>query len=244
MVGKRLPETMEVYDRWRQYYQVVTVAKLGESDLCAWIARVQSGGAKAIAYVQFTFSWDTQEMKRHKIRRAEVTNYFWDELDLAEHPEWCLVGSGGSRVPYVRDARRPTFMYRTCFNSSGYREACLEVVRKVMEMGADGVFVDLVQPLRVCQGGASGNHRHADPGKSNTQAYHALLNDIYSLVKSYGTEKGVILNSLIADGPRVSPHWRIADGLMLEALFEPVGPGKYLHTWRSFGTLRSTMKKR
>lgn len=241
VVGKRLPETMEIYGRWQKYYQAVTVAKLGETGLRAWIERVKSGGAKAIVYVQFTFSWDTEKMKRHKIRRADVTNFFWDELDLAKHPEWRLIGranasigSAGSPVPYTRDVGRPNFMYRTCFNSAGYKEACLKVVGKVMEMGADGVFVDLVQPLIPCAGPKFGKHRHVYPGKSNTEAYHVLLKDIYSLVKSYGKDKAVILNSLIPDGFKVSPHWRIADALMLEALFEPVGPGKYFHTWDDF----------
>jgi len=82
-----------------------------------------------------------------------------------------------------------------------------------MEMGYDGVFVDLAGPTVECHGPKFGKHTHPN-GRTNTEAHEDLLREIYAEVKRHGEGRAVIQNTCVSIMPS---HWPYTDAQMLEA---------------------------
>ena len=83
-----------------------------------------------------------------------------------------------------------------------------------MEMGFDGVFIDLAGPTVECYGPRFGKHRHEMPGRSNTEAYEDVMRAIYQAVKHYGDDRIVMQNTCTSIMPS---HWAYCDAQLLEA---------------------------
>jgi hypothetical protein len=82
-----------------------------------------------------------------------------------------------------------------------------------MEMGMDGIFIDCVGlGNRKCYGPDLGKHRHVHPEWSGDQASIDIQKDLYVLVKSYGEDRVVILNT--SHRPE---YLRFADAYMHES---------------------------
>jgi len=130
----------------------------------------------------------------------------------ATHPEWVLIGpdgefelSGWAKSHHIPD------QHHTCLNSQGIHEWALAEVRRIMDLGYDGVFVDNVAYVSECHGERLGKHTHAWKARTNTECYYDLVGRIYQLVKSYGPDKAVMINSVINDD-----LWSVCDSQMDE----------------------------
>jgi hypothetical protein len=117
------------------------------------------------------------------------TNYADQDVFYYQHPE-ILVN------------RLHRFL--TCANSPSYWKLSLAYVKKMMDWGADGVFIDNVGLRKPCLAPRfnrrnpefdSYRHEHLFPGATHDYAWDRMLQAIRALVKSYGEDKIVILNS-------------------------------------------------
>ncbi|MFC1451713.1 sugar-binding protein [Verrucomicrobiota bacterium] len=120
---------------------------------------------------------------------------FWKEVDASARPEWFLRrGDGEIRRPFDL-TRYPAAFQQSCCNHRDLVDAYARGVSNVMELGADGVFVDNVHPHPQCYGPDCGLHTHDWPEKDNTECYKMALRRVYETVKSFGADRVVILNS-------------------------------------------------
>lgn len=79
-------------------------------------------------------------------------------------------------------------------------------------MGMDGIFLDCVGGQEKCYGPEFGLHKHVHPEWDGNQAWLDIQKAIYALVKSYGEDRVVLLNS--SNRPE---YLRSADGYMRES---------------------------
>jgi hypothetical protein len=147
---------------------------------------------------------------------------FWRELDLVKHPGWVLVTAEGKRRRPFDDSNYRRGGYQSCCNAPGIAEAYVRGVKALMDMGADGVFVDNVHPAAKCFGVELGlpGHEHLFADRNNAQMYRVALTEVCRAVKSYGADKVVILNG-------DAGYKDLADAMMLESYI-----GKHWSTTR------------
>lgn len=145
-------------------------------------------------------------------RLMPYVNFMEHRDPKGEHPEWNLVKDDGSlsRSGWALAHHIPD-LHDMCLNSESMHAHALDKVTEIMAMGYDGVFVDNVCPVPECHGGRLGKHAHSWKDKSNNECYYELVGKIYRLVKSYGSERAVMLNSLVND-----ELWKYCDAQMDE----------------------------
>ena len=86
-------------------------------------------GFKVIPYVHF----------------ADIHSYYADqEVFLFQHPEILLKDDKGKWVHLPMDGTDRMFRYLVCANSPSYWKLSLSYVKKLMDWGADGLFIDNV----------------------------------------------------------------------------------------------------
>lgn len=146
----------------------------------------------------------------------------YQDIDLREHPQWIEIDEQGRRKRTgfweSEDAKN---MYTTCPNVREYVEALEAWVRKLMGMGAGGIFIDNLGRRAPCFGDKFGIHEHMYPDQN--EAFAKLLERIRAAVKGYGEDKAIFVNS-------ASPHtlpaafWPHIDCEMAES---------YICTWAS-----------
>ena len=143
------------------------------------------------------------------VRMSEHTD--WIEID--EHGHWKRTGFWESE-----DSKNK---YCTCANTEGYRESVLAYLRKLMEMGAGGIFLDNVHINYQCWGEKFGAHKHLYP--TQIEAFTALLKDAQALIRKYDPEGALLINS---SDPVTLPqeYWPWIDCEMSES---------YICTWVS-----------
>jgi hypothetical protein len=143
-------------------------------------------------------------------------------VNLKDHPEFIEVDEQGNRKRTgfweSEDAKN---MYTTCPNTKEYQDAMVAWVRKIMEAGADGVFVDNLSSRAACFGPKFGKHKHIFDDQNH--AFAMLLKRVREVVKQYQPDGAVLGNS--AD-PLSLPKefWKYLDSDMLES---------YICTWVS-----------
>ena len=149
-------------------------------------------------------------------------NMTYEGVNLKDHPEFIEVDQQGNLVRTgfweSEDAKN---MYTTCPNVKEYQDAMVAWVRKLMELGADGVFVDNLGKRVPCHGPKFGKHKHIY--KDQEHAFAMLLKRVREVVQHYQPEGAVLGNSAY---PPSLPHeyWRYLDAEMLES---------YICTWVS-----------
>jgi hypothetical protein len=146
-------------------------------------------GFKVIPYVHFT----------------DIHSFYADQdVFMFQHPEVLLKDDKGKWVHIPMSGSERAFRYLTCSNSPSYWKLSLAYVKKMMDWGADGVFIDNVGNRRPCSGPKFNGrnpefppyiHEHLFPDTTETYAWDRLLQTIRALVKSYGEDKIVLLNS-------------------------------------------------
>ncbi|MFA6546755.1 MAG: putative glycoside hydrolase, partial [Limisphaerales bacterium] len=150
----------------------------------------------------------------------------YEGVNLKDHPEFIEVDAQGNlkRTGFweSEDAKN---MYTTCPNVTEYQDAMVAWVKRVMELGADGVFVDNLGSRAACFGPKFGKHKHLHSGTTSdaNHAFAMLLKRVREIVKQYQPEGAVLGNSA---SPLQLPKefWKHLDAEMLES---------YICTWVS-----------
>jgi len=150
------------------------------------------------------------------------TNFADQDVFLFEHPEILLKDAKGKWVHTPMDGSDRVYRLLTCSNSPSYWKLSLDYVKKLMDWGADGVFIDNVgrnrEPCYAPKFRTNNPefgpyvHEHLFPDTSTTYAWGKMLLAIRTLVKSYGEDKIVFLNSGIG-----SPYQLTGDCCMWES---------------------------
>jgi hypothetical protein len=197
-----------------------------------WVEEFHKLNIRSIAYVSFYKAPNIPQVEdRRKWEGGSPgidecqRNPFWQAVDLSKHPEWTLIAQEGNLKRPFNNPNYPPGWYQVCSNVEGYTEAVLEGVKGIMEMGFDGLFIDNVHPETECYGPEHGRHRHLHPDKNNAGTYKMLLSQIRPLVKSYGQDKAVVLNS----GGVQKEYFPYGDGLMWESYI--FGGAERRHDW-------------
>lgn len=172
-----------------------------------FFARVHALGIRAFPYVTFY---------------QGNADRSYEGLNLKDHPEFIEVDAEGNlkRTGFwtSEDAKN---MYTTCPNVAGYQDAMVAWVRQIMELGADGVFVDNLGTRQECHGPKFGRHEHLYEDQNH--AFAMLLKRVREVVKEYKPDGAVLGNSASPLGlPR--EYWKYLDAEMLES---------YICTWVS-----------
>jgi hypothetical protein len=146
----------------------------------------------------------------------------YEELNLKDHPEYIEVDAQDNLVRTgfweSEDAKN---MYTTCPNVQGYQDAMVAWVRKIMELGADGVFVDNLAHRQPCYGPKFGKHKHIHADQDH--AFAMLLKRVREVIKQYKPDGAFLGNSAYPIGLPLE-FWKYLDADMMES---------YICTWVS-----------
>lgn len=179
--------------------------------------RCHARGIRLLHYVVYTCLLDTE----HQVKEGGKVYTEWSESlgnetrDLKDHPDWVCIDKEGKiqHDGWGQEHGHPGLL-NTCLHQRGLKEAAVRQVRMLMELGYDGVFIDLSGPTVECYGDELGKHTHPRPEWTNTQAYEDVLRAIYGAVKSFGDDRIVMQNTCTGILPS---HWAYCDSQMLEA---------------------------
>ena len=148
------------------------------------------------------------------------TQYDDQDVYYFQHPEILLRDKDKHWVHLPMDGTERLFRLSTCANSPSYWKLSLAYIKKIMDWGADGIFIDNVNRYRECFGNGirerslefnSYVHEHLFPDSSQAYAFNRFLEEVRLLVKSYGNDKIVVLNSFNDD------FIKTADGCLWES---------------------------
>ena len=151
-------------------------------------------GFRVIPYVHFT----------------DIHSFYADQdVFLFQHPEVLLKDADGKWVHIPMDGTDRVFRLLTCTNNPSYCELSLAYIKKIMDWGADGLFIDNTDKRRECFAHKSKKatnfefgpyvHEHIYPEATHNYAFGRFLESVRTLVKSYGEDKIVVLNSGIGE---------------------------------------------
>jgi hypothetical protein len=172
-----------------------------------FFARCRALGIRCFPYVTFYQGYASQS---------------YEDVNLKDHPEFIEVdGQGNLKRTSFWESEDAKNMYTTCPNVAAYQDAMVAWVRKIMELGADGVFVDNISSRVPCYGPKFGKHQHLYDDQDH--AYAMLLKRVRQLIKHYQPDGALIVNSA---NPLYTPaeYWKYIDADMLES---------YICTWVS-----------
>lgn len=132
------------------------------------------------------------------------TNYADQDIFPFQHPEVLLRSEDGKWVHLPMDGTDRFNRFLVCTNNPTYCSLSLKYIKKLMDWGADGIFIDNVGPRQECFAPhftkkdpefAPYVHEHIYPENTNDYAFDRFLESVYALVKGYGKDKIVVLNS-------------------------------------------------
>ena len=177
-------------------------------------------GVKAIPYLHFT----------------DIHSFYADQdVFMFEHPEVLLKDEKAKWMHIPMDGSDRAFRFLTCANSPYYWKSSLAYVKKMMDWGADGIFIDNVGNRQPCFADKHNVrnpeflpfvHEHLFPDADHNYAWDKLLQAIRILVKSYGDDKIVLLNSGIG-----TQFQKNGDACMWESFIYSWAWEGRRHTW-------------
>lgn len=151
-------------------------------------------------------------------------------INLKDHPEFIEVDAQGNyrRTGFWESEDYKNY-YTICPNVQAYQDAMVAWVRKLLDLGADGVFIDNLSSRAECDGPQFGRHKHliGSSGRASTaeqnQAFALLLRRVREVIKQAHPDGAVFGNS--ASPTTLPPEfWKYLDADMLES---------YICTWAS-----------
>ena len=172
-----------------------------------YFRRVHALGIRAIPYV--TFYQSSAERRYQGVDLRQHADFM--ELDEAGRPK-------RSQFWQFADG---TNCYVMCPNVAAYQDAMVAWVRHIMELGADGVFVDNLMARAPCAGPRYGRHEHLYA--SQDEAFAKLLERVRAVVKHYKPD-GAVLGNSAAPTRLPAIFWPQLDADMLES---------YIVSWAS-----------
>lgn len=131
---------------------------------------------------------------------------FYADQDVfpMDHPEILLRNREGKWAHLPMDGTDRLNRLLICANNPTYCKLSLAYIKKLMDWGADGLFVDNVVNRAECFAPkftkvspefGSYVHEHIYPDATHAEAFNHFLESVRALVKSYGDDKIVLLNS-------------------------------------------------
>jgi len=183
------------------------------------IRRLHKAGRHPVMYINFMEMLNSEIQKQTGPKGEGYLKGNWgqivdhENMDLAKHPNWIAYDKDGKARQSVwgLSANVPG-LFNTCLHQMDLQDAAVEQLKKIMALGVDGIFIDNAGPIQDCFGDKFGKHAHAFPEKSNTEMYEMLMKRVYKVVKSYGDDKIVIINSGITLN-----QWSYSDVQMWES---------------------------
>jgi putative glycosyl hydrolase-like family 15 (GHL15) protein len=224
-LGKPAPDWLnsaDVYNGWYAAWSEETLQTrlkgfplvVGVPHSSYWIRKAHQLRIRVIPYISFYKCLNISAAKKAGWPDPQgfLMSPLFRELDLGKHPEWLLYDKEGKvRRPFNR-ADYPGGWEQVCTAAPGFIEAALRGIRGLLELGADGFFIDNIHPTSHCHGPAFGKHTHAN-GMDNGEAFRDLITDVYALVKKNSSTKIVVLNP-----GHVNPiYWPSCDAMMYES---------------------------
>lgn len=181
----------------------------------------------------------------------DIHSYYADQdVFMFQHPEILVNDKDGNWIHLRMDGTNRMYRFLTCANSPSYWKLSLDYVKKLMDMGADGIFIDNVSGDRAECFAPEFNksptdprrnpefepyiHEHLFPDSSHSYAFDRMLQTITKLVKSYGDDKIVILNTWLG---AKNKYYKSADMIMGESFI-------YSWAWKGRGSTWDEVKKR
>ena len=197
----------------------------------AALDRCHKAGVKLTHYVVYTCLLDTAMQVREG---GKVYSEWFESIDnqtrdLKDHPDWVCIDAKGQiqKDAWGHDHGHPGLL-NTCLHQQGLHEAAVRQTKMLMGLGYDGVFIDLAGPTVECYGPKFGKHAHTDGKATNTEAYQALLREVYQAAKGFGNDRIVIQNTCTST---LANQWAYTDAQMLEAFPYGEGSGDLRSTW-------------
>lgn len=193
------------------------------------IEKAHEAGMRVIVYVNYMElqNSEVQMAAKGRLYRQPDEATPADLLDLAKHPDWtCIDAEGNPLRSNWGVSQDIPGLFATCFHQADLRQNALTHVCNIMNLGADGVFIDNAVPVHECYGPKFGKHTHPDAAQTNTDAYELLQRQIYKLVKTFGSDKIVMQNSGIAPS-----HWAYCDAQMWEGFAFDGKHGEPVNDW-------------
>lgn len=217
--------TSQVTNEKLKYFKLIVGSPQPGKDA---IEKCHKEGVKVIAYVAFTPFLDTELEVRGGGRVYEewLNDPDHESRDLKAHHDWYCYNSKGDiqKDPWGM-ANNHNGQVATCMHQSALQDVCVREVKLLMEMGYDGIFVDLAWPTFECYGDKFGKHKHF-AGKTNNDMYQELLKKVYKQVKSFGKDKIVMQNSGVMPG-----QWAYCDAQMWESCITGSGTSEKMNEW-------------
>ncbi len=205
--------TDEVVQKSLQRFPLI----IGSTPDKAALEKCHKAGIRVLHYVCYTCLLDTDMQVREggNVYSEWLESKDCESRDLKHHPDWICIDTQGKiqKDAWGQEHHHPGLL-NTCLHQRGLRDAALWQVRLLMEMGFDGVFIDLAGPTVECYGPKFGKHKHDSLNQSNTEAYEDVMRAIYGAVKQYGDDRIVVQNTCTDIMPS---HWAYCDAQLLEA---------------------------
>ncbi|MBN1942326.1 MAG: hypothetical protein JW849_03430 [Phycisphaerae bacterium] len=156
---------------------------------------------------------------------------FWKAIDgyTTGHPEWYLRKSDGTISRPFNNPSYPQPFQEASLNHQSLIDAYCQGVRNLMDMGADGVFVDNVcNNSTYCYGPQYG-YPHDWPELNNVQCYDIALQAVRTTMNSYGNR---IMFMNAGGSPPPSQYTMYGDCVMWESfMWRPGGARRSPYTW-------------
>ncbi len=247
--GWYMPWTDDMLERVKGFPLIVTQTETKDI-----VQILHARGVRVVFYINSYARYNAQVLERQIQRRrqqGEVVPPEWlpmaeapfnRRMDLMQHPEWIWAGPEGyprkKLADYEEVYESNPVCLQACPNAPGFREAELAAVKELMDMGADGLFLDCVENWhrKRCWGPDFGLHKHVHPEWDDNQAWLSLQEEIYDLVKSYGQDKVVLLNG--GSGAGSAEYLRYADAYMLESYILTHVSTRRWQSWEQIQKLR------
>ena len=234
--GWYFPWNQDHFDRVKGFPLIVTNTHSREV-----VEQLQGRGVRVAFYSGFYVLQDLAAMKRKQaagmVVPEELEIYdlyynsdFYNLMDISRRPEWIWVGEDGyPREELAAYEDKEGASKQVCPNTPGFREAALEATKAMLDLGADGLFLDCVENHRRkrCWGPEFQLHTHVNPELDDNETWVRLQEEIYALVKSYGEDKVLMLNG----GGGTSEYLRHADAFMLESFMLTHVSTRRWQTW-------------
>ena len=217
--------TADMINDWMKCFSLIVGVPASKST----IEKAHEAGLRVIVYVNYMElqNSEVQMAAKGRLYRQPDEATPADLLDLAKHPDWtCIDSEGNPRRSDWGISQDIAGLFATCFHQADLRQNALTHVCNIMNLGADGVFIDNAVPVRECYGPKFGKHVHPDAAETNTDAYELLQREIYKLVKTFGSDKIVMQNSGIAPS-----HWAYCDAQMWEGFAFDSKHGEPVNDW-------------
>ena len=197
-----------------------------------FIARCHAVGIRCFPYVTF---YPGCEFVTYP--GASGSSEIYQGIRLLDHPEFIVTNQQGDRTPWVFADPTVTALqdgvgvqlhepvWPLCPNVKAYQDAMVQWVTQIMDLAADGIFLDNVfstEPSVVpCYGPHFGKHQHIDGSDvasvdDQMTAFSRLLRRAHRVVKSY-RPRGAILANTFPTANIPDKFWKYLDAGMLES---------------------------